>query len=128
MAFKATLFVNGKQYNVKTYHYSGSQPTDMTNKPMARPIQGYIDVTVEAGEDEFMYHWFTEPEVVHSGKIVFHNSDRSAAMRVTTFERAYCVDYDEDFSDQGTTPMTIDVSISAGLIDINGIKDKKQWG
>lgn len=127
MAFKATLFVNGLQYTVKNYHYSGTQPTDATNKPMARPEQGYIDITVEASSDTFLFHWFSEPEVVHNGKIVFYNSDISGSMRTTTFEGAFCVDYDEDFSDLGAVPMTIDISISAGSIDINGIKDKKVW-
>lgn len=128
MAFKAILFVNGKQYPIKNYHYSGTQPTDATNKPMARPQQGYIDITVEASNDEFLYHWFSEPEVVHNGKVVFYNSDISAAMRTLSFENAYCVNYDEDFNDSGAIPMTIDISITAGTIDINGIKDKKAWG
>ena len=128
MAFKATFFVNGKQYNVKNYHYSGTQPTDADNKPMARPLQGYIDLTVEANDDEFLYHWFTEPEVIHDGSIVFYSSDRSAAVRKLQFKRGFCVDYDEDFSDEGAVPMTIDVSITASEIDINGIKHKKVWG
>lgn len=127
MAFKAKFLVNGIEYNVKHYHYSGTQPTDSSNKPAAIPIQWYIELTVEASNDSFLYHWFTEPEVSHDGKLVFYNNDIGAAMRTTEFKKRYCVDYDEDFSDTGGQPMIIDIAISAGEVDINGIGHKKPW-
>ena len=127
MAFKATFFVNGKQYKVKNYHYSGTQATDASNKPTARPEHGYIDLTIDSNDDDFLFHWFSEPQVQHNGKIVFYSSDRSSSARKVEFKKGFCVEYDEDFSDEGAVPMTIEISISVGEININGITDKKVW-
>ena len=94
---------------------------------MAVPQHGYIELTVEASDDDFLNHWFTEPEVAHNGKIVFYNTDAGSAMRKTEFETGYCVEYHEEFNHAGSMPMIIDVAITAGKIKINGIEHKKPW-
>jgi len=92
-------FINGKEYNVKNYHYSVTQPADVGNKPMVKPLQGYINLTVEPNDDEFLFHWFIKPYMVHDGKIVFYSSNQSAAVRKVQFKQGFCVYYNQDFND-----------------------------
>jgi len=128
MAFKALFFVDGKQYTVKNYHYSGIQKTDNVNKPTGAPIHGHINLTLEASNDELLFHWFNEGEVAHDGKIVFFkDTDMASPMRTISFTKGYCILYEESYGDTGSDPMVINISITAGLVSINGIENKKNW-
>lgn len=125
MSFKATLHVEDKEYKVLDCEYELSQAIDHKHKPTARPKGGLINLTVEtskedATSDRFLFDWMASDGQIQNGHINFLKPDTMATLKKLEFSNAYCVNYKERFTGQGTEPMKIELIISAETIGLGG--------
>jgi hypothetical protein len=120
MSFIAKLNLDGEEMNVLHCGFRFSQGTDATGKPVAIPRGGAIQLTVESDAN-------TELFETKSGSIVFFKRDNMNKLKKLEFLDAHCIDYYETFDHVGTSPMQIQLRISAREIKLNSSEFKNNW-
>ena len=127
MAFKASLTVDGKTYNVLSCHYSFNQNVDSTGRPSSDVRGGTVSVTIESTDDKTIYNWMTDPHGFKDGKITFFKRDQDSKMKELEFKQAACINYSEAFDANSSSPMSLAFTLSAKEIVIGGDSHKNPW-
>ncbi|MBN2484901.1 MAG: hypothetical protein JXB34_02900 [Bacteroidales bacterium] len=127
MAFHATLEIDNKTYDMLNWNMQVSQHIDSTGRPIANPEGGLITVTLKSTESNELFEWATSADMTKSGRMVFQRYDNDGSLKTYVFKNAYCIDFFEEFSSEGTTPMTIKITISAMELKNGNAGIEKNW-
>lgn len=121
MSFKATLKVEGGEFDVLSCNFSFGQATDEKGKPASSVQGGSIFVQIVTSDDTSLLGWMIDPYKKTSGSIVFNKTDEDSTLKEVKFEDAYCVGYSESFNSTSASSMTVSLNISARKVDISGV-------
>ena len=128
MAFRASMEVAGKEYDVLFSDYEFSRNTDTKGKPSSNILGGRIEVIVESTEDttliESMLNGQFKPV---DGKITYKKADEDAKMKEIEFKNAYVVHYKETLDVNNEVPMTIAITFSAEEITVGNAALDNRW-
>ena len=76
-SFKATLKVNGKEFDVVSVAYQFNQKTDEKGRPASDVRKGNITVAIVGSEDDSLLGWMIDPYKKTNGSIVFEKIDQA---------------------------------------------------
>ncbi len=127
MAFRSTLNLGGKEYDVLDCNYSLKRDVDSKGRPSSNIYGGRITVRVESTEDTTILETMVNQFKPFNGSIVFKKGDEESKMKELTFENAYIIEFAEGIDIVGTAPMSICVTISAQIIKIGGAEYEENW-
>ena len=127
MAFRSTLKLGGKEYDVLTCSYSLRRDVDSKGRPSSNIYGGRISVQVESTEDTTILETMVNQFKPFNGSIVFKKGDEESMMKELTFENAYIIEFSEGINIVGTAPMAINITISAQTIKIGGAEYEENW-
>ena len=127
MAFRSTLKLGGKEYDVLTCNYSLRRDVDSKGRPSSNIYGGRITVQVESTEDTTILETMVNQFKPFSGSIIFKKGDEESMMKELTFENAYIIEFSEGINIVGTAPMAINITMSAQTIKIGGAEYEENW-
>ncbi|MBO7636594.1 MAG: type VI secretion system needle protein Hcp [Paludibacteraceae bacterium] len=127
MAFRSTLKLGGKEYDVLTCSYSLRRDVDSKGRPSSNIYGGRISVQVESTEDTTILETMVNQFKPFNGSIVFKKGDEESMMKELTFENAYIIEFSEGINIVGTAPMAINITMSAQIIKIGGAEYEENW-
>ena len=127
MAFRSTLNLGGKEYDVLDCNYSLKRDVDSKGRPSSNIYGGRITVRVESTEDTTILETMVNQFKPFNGSIVFKKGDEEGKMKELTFENAYIIEFAEGIDIVGTAPMSISITISAQIIKIGGAEYEENW-
>ena len=127
MAFRSTLKLGGKEYDVLTCSYSLRRDVDSKGRPSSNIYGGRISVQVESTEDTTILETMVNQFKPFSGSIIFKKGDEESMMKELTFENAYIIEFSEGINIVGVAPMAINITISAQTIKIGGAEYEENW-
>ncbi|MBR6596716.1 MAG: type VI secretion system needle protein Hcp [Paludibacteraceae bacterium] len=127
MAFRSTLNLGGKEYDVLDCSYSLKRDVDSKGRPSSNIYGGKITVRVESTEDTTILETMVNQFKPFNGSIEFKKGDEEGKMKELTFENAYIIEFSEGIDIVGTAPMSISVTISAQTIKIGGAEYEENW-
>lgn len=71
---------------------------------------------------EKVWKWMVEPDQIQDCKIEFKSiSDVSKTLKTIEMKQAYCVQYSEGFSESGSNPLSLSITVSAKELVVNNI-------
>lgn len=128
MSFKGILTVDEKSFNVQNMKFSLHQPVDSNGRPNARPNGGFIQISIESSKESKLFMaWMLDAEATKNGRVEFTSRDNSGILKTISFEKAYCIGYDESFEATGSSPMLVQLLISAKTIVSDEETMEKNW-
>lgn len=127
MAFRATLNLGSKSFDVLDCKYNLKRDVDSKGRPSSNIYGGQIRVHVESTEDTSILEQMINQFKPISGSVVFKKGDEEAKMKELTWENGYIVEFDEDIDIVGSRPMTITFVVSAQIIKIGGAQFEQNW-
>lgn len=127
MAFRSTLNLGGKEYDVLDCNYSLRRDVDSKGRPSSNIYGGRITVRVESTEDTTILETMVNQFKPFNGSIVFKKGDEESKMKELTFENAYIIEFSEGINIVGTAPMAINITMSAQTIKIGGAEYEENW-
>jgi hypothetical protein len=127
MAFRSSLNLGGKEYDVLECNYSLKRDVDSKGRPSSNIYGGKITVRVESTEDTTILETMVNQFKPFNGSVVFKKGDEEGMMKELTFENAYIIEFAEGIDIVGTAPMTICITISAQTIKIGGAEYEENW-
>ncbi len=127
MSFLAKLEIDGESYNVLDCRVSLQQAIDNSGKPSAEPHGGIVTIVVESTSSSDFFRWMISNTETKDGEVIFYRRDAISKMRDLKFEKAYCIGYNEVFQSANTTPMRVELVLSAKSIAMNGVQFKRNW-
>ena len=127
MAFRSTLKLGGKEYDVLTCSYSLRRDVDSKGRPSSNIYGGRISVQVESTEDTTILETMVNQFKPFNGSIIFKKGDEESMMKELTFENAYIIEFSEGINIVGTAPMAINITMSAQTIKIGGAEYEENW-
>lgn len=127
MSFLAKLKIDGDTFNVLECKLSLSQAIDNSGKPSAEPQGGIVSLTLESTASSDFFRWMISNTETRDGEIIFYRRDAISKMRDLKFEKAYCIGYNETFLSTHSTPMRIELVLSAKSLSMNGVEFKRNW-
>jgi hypothetical protein len=128
VAFKATLTLDGKkEITVINCKYGFTQDVDVTGKVVSSIKGSLIHLTIEGTDDTELLSWMLTHNQRKNGTISFFKSDNESALKKLYFKDGVCVSYSESFSAIGTSPLTIELVISARIIEVGTAKQENYW-
>ena len=105
MAFRASLELNGKEFDVLYSNYEFSRNTDSKGMPSSSVLGGRVKATIESTEDTSVIE----------------------AMLNSQFKNAYIVHYSETLDANNDVPMTITITFSAEEITVGSAALDNRW-
>ncbi len=127
MAFRSTLNLGGKEYDVLECKYSLRRDVDSKGRPASNIYGGRIRVRVESTADTTILEHMVNQFKPFSGSIIFKKGDEEAKTKELQFENAYIIEFEEGIDIVGENPMSLSVTISAQTIKIGGAQYEENW-
>lgn len=127
MAFRSTLNLGGKEYDVLDCKYALRRDVDSKGRPSSNIYGGQITVRVESTADTTILEHMVNQFKPFSGSIVFKKGDEESKMKELSFDNAYIVNFEEGIDIIGNAPMSLCVTISAQVIKIGGAQYEENW-
>ena len=127
MSFLAKLDIEGESYNVLECHVPMHQSIDNSGKPSAEPQGGIITIVIESTSSPDFFRWMISNTETKDGEVIFYRRDAISKMRDLKFEKTYCIGYNERFLNANSTPMKIQLTLSAKSLAMNGVQFKRNW-
>ncbi|GHT06871.1 hypothetical protein AGMMS49525_15550 [Bacteroidia bacterium] len=127
MAFRATLSLNGKEFDVLDCDYKLKRDVDSKGRPASNIYGGEIRVHVESTEDTSILEQMVSQFKPVSGSISFKKGDEEAKMKELTWENGYIVSFAESIDVVGSKPMTLTFVVSAQVLKIGGAQFEQNW-
>ena len=127
MAFKATLTMGGKEFDVQRCNYRLQRDVDSKGRPASDIYGGTIDITVESTEDTSIIEAMVNQFKPGSGNIVFKRGDEESKMKELIWENGYIVRFEEGIDVIGRIPMILTFQISAQIIKIGEAQIEQTW-
>jgi hypothetical protein len=128
MAFKATINIGAKEFDVLQCSYSLSRDVDAKGRPSSGVYGGSIQVEVESTADTSVIESMVNNQYKPlSGTITFKKSDEDAKMKELSFTDGYIIQYNEGMSITGSDAMTLSFVISSRALKIGNADHENDW-
>lgn len=127
MAFRATLNLGGKEFDVLDCDYRLDRDVDSKGRPASNIYGGKIRVHIESTDDTSILESMISQFKPISGSIVFKKGNEEAKMKELSFENAYIVSFEESIDVIGSRPMTSTFVISAQVLKMGGAQFEQNW-
>ncbi len=128
MAFKATLQLGSKEYDVLQCSFSLNRDVDAKGRPSSGVYGGTIHVEVESTEDTSVIESMVNSQFKpFSGKVVIKKTDEDAKMKELFFSNGYIIQYNEGINVVGNHPMTLSFVISAQSLKLGNAEHVNDW-
>ena len=128
MSFRATLTINGKEFDVLSSNYEFARNTDPKGMPSSSVLGGRIRVTIESTEDTSVLEaMLNSPFKPVEGSITYKKTEEDAKMKDILFYNAYIVYYSETLDVNNNVPMTIEITLSAEEIFVGSAILDNRW-
>ncbi|MCV9928754.1 hypothetical protein OIU83_13875 [Flavobacterium sp. LS1R49] len=127
MSFLAKLQIDGEEYNILDFNINFKQETDTTTKPTGNAKGGIIKMTIQADHSTNFLSWMLSSDQSKDGKITFYRRDAMSKMKELTFEKAFCIGYEEQFSSTNDIPMKITMEIVSREMAFGEAKFLNDW-
>ncbi|MFV0332171.1 MAG: type VI secretion system tube protein TssD [Dysgonomonas sp.] len=127
MAFKATLSIDGKEFDVQKCSYQLRRDVDAKGRPSSDIYGGTVDVTIESTEDTSIIEAMVNQFKPGSGSVVFNKGNEESKMKELIWENGYIVDFKEDIDVIGKQPMMLSFKVSAQILKIGGAQIEQSW-
>ena len=127
MAFRATLSLGGKEFDVLDCEYSLRRDVDSKGRPSSNIYGGKIKVHVESTEDVSILSLMTTQFKPISGSIVFKKEDEEAKMKELSWENGYIIEFEENIDVIGNKPMTLTFVVSAQVLKVGEAQFEQNW-
>lgn len=112
-------------------NYSLSQSIDDKGRVSSKVYGGTIFLQVDSSGEEnskSLWEWMVDPDGKKaSAKITFKNVDEEQTQKELELTDVYCVNYSESFTEQGSTPMTTSLTLTAKEIKLFGVPHLNRW-
>lgn len=128
MAFKATLQLGSKEYDVLQCSFSLNRDVDAKGRPSSGVYGGTIHVEVESTEDTSVIESMVNSQFKpFSGKIIIKKTDEDAKMKELFFSNGFIIQYNEGINVVGNHPMTLSFVISAQSLKMGNAEHQNDW-
>lgn len=127
MSFLSKLHVDGEEYNVLEFNINFKQDIDTASKPVGTAKGGTINMTIEATQSSLFLSWMLNGDLTKDGKIIFYRRDALSKMKELTFEKAFCINYQEQFTSTTEIPMKITMELVAKELVFGDAKFFNNW-
>lgn len=127
MSFLSKLQIDGEEYNVLEFNIDFKQELDNSSKPIGNAKGGIIKVTIEATQNSLFLSWMLNSDLTKDGKIIFYRRDALSKMKELTFEKAYCINYHEQFTSTTEVPMKITMELVTKELTFGDAKYSNNW-
>lgn len=129
MAYKATLSLGGKTYDVLSSSFSFNRSVDPKGRPSSGVYGGEIHLTVESYDDTTLVEiMLNKQHTAQSGEISFDQGTSDGKMKTIKFTDGFITNYTESASAHGADAMMIQFTISAREISIgDSAKLVNEW-
>eukprot|EP01035_Chromulina_nebulosa_P058230 gene58230-79743_t len=99
MAFKATLKIGSKEYDVISASYAFNRDIDVKGRPASRVYGGNISIAVESTEDtSIIESMLNNKHKPFDGTLTYFKDDEDAKLKELSFEKSYIIAFSESFS------------------------------
>lgn len=127
MAFRATLKLGGKEFDVLDCNYRFNRDVDSKGRPSSNIYGGKVYVHVESTEDTTILSNMINQFKPIGGSITFKKGDEEAKMKELVWENGYIIEFDESIDIIGSVPMTIRFVVSAQTVKIGDVNFEQNW-
>ena len=127
MAFKATLSINGKEFDVQKCDYHLRRDVDAKGRPSSDIYGGKINVTIESTEDTSIIEAMVNQFKPGNGSVVFNRGNEQSKMKELIWENGYITDFKEWIDVIGNQPMLLSFTVSAQIIKMGGAVAEQNW-
>ncbi|SNR31428.1 type VI secretion system tube protein TssD [Flavobacterium sp. ov086] len=127
MSFLAKLHIDGEEYNILEFNINFKQDIDTASKPTGNPRGGIIKMIIESSQNTHFLSWMLNSDLTKDGKITFYRRDAMSKMKELTFEKAFCIGYDELFTSTTEIPMKITMELVAKEFVFDDAKFYNNW-
>lgn len=127
MSFRASLSLEGKEYDVLKCKYSLKREVDSKGRPSSNIYGGIINIEVESTDDISILEKMAMQFKPISGTIIFKKDDEDAKMKELAFKNSYIVDFKEGINIVGEVPMSIEIAISGQEINLGDASFVQNW-
>lgn len=127
MAFKATLTIGNKEFDVQKCNYELRRDVDSKGRPSSDIYGGIIDVTLESTEDTSIIESMVNQFKPGSGSIIFNRGDEESKMKELIWENGYIISFKEGIDVIGKQPMTLSFQVSAQVLKIGEAQLEQNW-
>ncbi|MBR2261803.1 MAG: type VI secretion system needle protein Hcp [Paludibacteraceae bacterium] len=114
----------GKEYEVKQFSVSFSQPVDGKGEPQSEIHSGTLMLTLSTIPDANLLRWATNDTLRQNGSIVFKNETETPALRIEFYD-GVCVSLSQKIN-MGSGSLT-SFSISSPEMRMNDMLIDKNW-
>jgi hypothetical protein len=127
MSFLAKLMIDGDEHNILDFDIKFKQEIDTTSKPIGNAKGGIIKLTIEANQSTAFLSWMLSGDMTKDGKITFYRRDAMSKMKELTFEKAFCIGYEEQFNSTTDISMKIIMEIVTREMTFGEAKFINNW-
>jgi len=127
MAFRATLKIAGKEFDVLDCSYKLERDVDSKGRPASNIYGGKVKIHIESTEDTTVLEQMVTQFKPIPGSIIFKKGDEEAKMKELEWENGYIVSFEEDIDIVGSKPMTIRFEVSAQVLKIGNAQFEQNW-
>ncbi len=127
MAFRATLNIAGKEFDVLDCNYKLLRDVDSKGRPSSNIYGGKIRVHIESTEDTTVLEQMVNQFKPIPGTIIFKKGNEEAKMKELEWENGYITSFEEDIDIVGSRPMTITFEVSAQVLKIGNAQFEQNW-
>jgi hypothetical protein len=86
-----------------------------------------LEVEIVISDKEIVIGSVFDSNDLVKGKIEFKKIDEASNFRTISFDKSWIVEYDEKFEPSTNSPMVLKLLITAGNIEIDGVKTSRAW-
>jgi hypothetical protein len=127
MAFRATLSLGGKEFDVLDCDYKLERDIDSKGRPASNIYGGKVRVHIESTDDSSILEAMVTQFKPNSGSIVFKKGDEEAKMKELSWENGYIVSFEESIDVVGSKPMTLTFVVSAQVLKVGSAQFEQNW-
>ncbi len=127
MAFRATLSLAGKEFDVLDCDYKLERDVDAKGRPASNIYGGKVRVRVESTEDTSILEQMVNQFKPISGSVIFKKGDEEAKMKELVWENGYIISFEETIDVIGSKPMSTSFVVSAQVLKIGGAQYEQNW-
>ena len=105
-----------------TFHLS--QSIDDRGRVSSKVYGGTVFLQIDTTDEDYekVWKWMIEPDQTQDCKVEFKSiGDVETTMKTIEMKEAYCVQYSEGFSETGSNPLSLSITVSAKELIINNI-------
>ncbi|MGS2739705.1 type VI secretion system tube protein TssD [Sinomicrobium sp. M5D2P17] len=125
--FLSKLFIDGSELTVLDCSFTFEKGSDNNGKPSTRAMGGQISLLLAVNKDDSLFGWMLSDTMTKDGKIIFYKDNAMAKMQELAFKKAYCLKYDQRFNADSSSPMQVEIVISALEVTYGAYTYKSKW-